>query len=97
MSSSENSHKRMYKKPRSQWKVNKDQCNELMLNEPMQNVSISIPIKYDIACIKLVEKGFFRSRSQIIRTAIGELLEKDTNLMDNLDKINQEPGEQNGK
>jgi Arc/MetJ-type ribon-helix-helix transcriptional regulator len=44
---------------------------------PMQNITINIPEIYDKNIQKLKEKGLVISRSQAVRTALKEYLEKE--------------------
>ncbi|TXT66878.1 MAG: hypothetical protein BAJALOKI1v1_250005 [Promethearchaeota archaeon] len=47
---------------------------------PMQNITINIPEIYDKNIQKLKERGLVSSRSEAIRTALKEFLEKEYSL-----------------
>ena len=47
---------------------------------PMQNITINIPECYDKNIQKLIEMGLASSRSEAIRTAIREFLQKEYSL-----------------
>ncbi|MBD3194239.1 MAG: ribbon-helix-helix protein, CopG family [Candidatus Lokiarchaeota archaeon] len=45
--------------------------------KPMQNITINLPEIYDVNIQKLIKMGLLSSRSEAIRTAVREYLQKE--------------------
>ena len=54
----------------------------------MKNITINLPEMYIRQCEYLVEKGIYHNRSQIIRNALRDFLNKDLELLKELIEIN---------
>ena len=68
--------------------VNRDKNKQT--KPPMHNITINIPNNYDDNIQKLIKQGLVPSRSEAIRTALREYLQKEYNvnleLLDFFDK-----------
>lgn len=68
--------------------VNRDKNKQT--KPPMRNITINIPNNYDDNIQKLIKQGLVPSRSEAIRTALREYLQKEYNvnleLLDFFDK-----------
>ncbi|MBY9005729.1 MAG: hypothetical protein KGD63_03140 [Candidatus Lokiarchaeota archaeon] len=57
---------------------------------PMQNITINIPNNYDVNIQKLIKKGLVANRSEAIRIALGDYLNKEFNTnLELLDYFNK--------
>lgn len=57
-----------------------------MKNSALKNITIHFPILYDIQIQKLIKLGIYPSRSEIVRIAVRELLQKDLEFLSIISK-----------